>query len=292
MSNVSAGNAVIVLSSHVVRGAVGNRAAVFALETLGHPVWAVPTVTLAWHPGHGPSSRIVASEDDFDRLIADLERAPWLGEVSGVLSGYLGSASQAEPIARLVKAAKARNPGAIYLCDHVIGDEKGLYEPDATAAAIRETLLPLADIATPNRFELSWLSGVALGDNRAVMEAALDLGPEAMLVTSAFSTIPGGIGNLLLTPLIALMAEHRRIAEPVNGIGDLTSALFLARLLAGLDEERALQTTTASVFEVLARAAKRGADELMLQADAASLSAPMAMVHMRRLQHPTRGIRA
>ena len=292
MSNVSAGNAVIVLSSHVVRGAVGNRAAVFALETLGHPVWAVPTVTLAWHPGHGPSSRIVASEDDFDRLIADLERAPWLGEVSGVLSGYLGSASQAEPIARLVKAAKARNPGAIYLCDPVIGDEKGLYVPEATAAAIRETLLPLADIATPNRFELSWLSGVALGDNRAVMEAALDLGPEAMLVTSAFSPIPGGIGNLLLTPLIALMAEHRRIAEPVNGIGDLTSALFLARLLAGLDEERALQTTTASVFEVLARAAKRGADELMLQADAASLSAPMAMVHMRRLQHPTRGIRA
>jgi pyridoxine kinase len=35
---------VIVISSHVVRGSVGNRAAVFALETLGFPVWAVPTV--------------------------------------------------------------------------------------------------------------------------------------------------------------------------------------------------------------------------------------------------------
>ena len=33
--------AVIVISSHVARGSVGNRAAVFALETLGFPVWAV-----------------------------------------------------------------------------------------------------------------------------------------------------------------------------------------------------------------------------------------------------------
>lgn len=292
MSKAAPGNAVIVISSHVVRGAVGNRAAVFALETLGHPVWAVPTVTLAWHPGHGPSRRIVASQADFDGLLADLGHAPWLGEVCAVLSGYLGAGSQAQAVARLVKTVKGGNPGAIYLCDPVIGDEKGLYVPEATAGEIRDRLLPLADIATPNRFELSWLSGVALGDNRAVMEAALELGPAAMLVTSAFSTMADGIGNLLLTPSLALLAEHRRIAAPVNGVGDLTSALFLARLLAGLDEERALQTTTASVFEVLARAAKRGADELMLQADAASLSSPMAMVHMRRLQHPTKGIRA
>ena len=44
---------VIVISSHVVRGTVGNRAAVFALETLGHPVWALPTVILG--PGHQSS---------------------------------------------------------------------------------------------------------------------------------------------------------------------------------------------------------------------------------------------
>ena len=35
-----ASGAVIVISSHVIRGSVGNRAAVFALETLGYPVWA------------------------------------------------------------------------------------------------------------------------------------------------------------------------------------------------------------------------------------------------------------
>ena len=51
--------AVVAISSHVARGSVGNRAIVFALESLGFPVWSVPTVTLPWHPGHGPAPRIV-----------------------------------------------------------------------------------------------------------------------------------------------------------------------------------------------------------------------------------------
>jgi pyridoxine kinase len=45
---------------------------------------------------------------------------------------------------------------------------------------------------------------------------------------------------------------------------------------------------TASVLEVVARAAKRGADELMLQTDAASLSHPVAMVTVRQLLQPRR----
>jgi pyridoxine kinase len=286
------GNAVIVISSHVVRGSVGNRAAVFALETLGHPVWAVPTVMLPWHPGHGPATRIVPDADAFASMLADLEQSPWLGEVAAVLSGYLGEASQADLVARLVRAVKARSPDALYLCDPVIGDEKGLYVPEATAAAIRDRLLPLADIATPNRFELSWLAGVPLEDNTAVMEAALDLGPRMVMATSAVPMMAGGIGNLLLTPSLAVMAEHRRVIGPPNGVGDLAAAVFLARLIGKTPAEQALRMTTATVFEILARSVKRGADELMLQADASSLATPMAMVQMRRLRHPTKGFRA
>lgn len=285
----TSGNAVIVISSHVVRGSVGNRAAVFALETLGHPVWAVPTVILPWHPGHGAATRIVPDPELFAKMLADLEGSPWLGEVGAVLTGYLGDAAQADAVASLVAAVKARNPRAVYVCDPVIGDERGLYVPEATAAAIRDRLVPLADIATPNRFELAWLSGAALEDNKAVMEAALYLGPRMMLVTSAMPMLAGGIGNLLLTPSRALMAEHRRVSGPANGVGDLTSSVFLARLLSGMDDERALQSTTATVFEMLARSAKRGADELMLEADASSLATPMAMVQMRHLVHPSKG---
>ena len=294
MSNAEgdAPRAVIVVSSHVVRGSVGNRAAVFALETLGFPVWAVPTVILPWHPGHSRATRIVPPSDAFAALMADLERAPWLGEVTAVLSGYLGDASQAGAVAALVKTVKARNPRATYICDPVIGDVGGLYVPEALAKAMRDDLLPIADIVTPNRYELEWLVDAKLPDMRAVMAGALDAGPRSVLVTSSPAMMAGGTGNLLLTPNEALLAEHRIIDRPPNGLGDLTAAVFLARLLSGQPDAKALQTTTAAVFEILARTAKRGADELTLETDAASLSHPMAMVQLRHLTHPGRDRRA
>ena len=113
-------------------------------------------------------------------------------------------------------------------------------------------------------------------------------GRGTMLVTSAPAMIAGGTGNLLLTPSEALLAEHRIIERPPNGLGDLTAAIYLARLLAGQPAAKALQSTTASVFEILARTAKRGGDELQLETDAESLSHPMAMVQLA----PSRASRA
>lgn len=278
--------AVIVISSHVVRGSVGNRAAVFALESLGFPVWALPTVVLPWHPGHGPSTRLTFDEHAFDQAIDDLIRAPWLPEVKAVLTGYFGNAAQPRSVARLIRALRARNPDLLYVCDPVMGDVGGLYIREETAAAIRDELVPLASVATPNRYELEWLVGGKLSSNAEIIEAALSLGPSRMLVTSAVPMMAGGTGNLFLSGKHALLAEHRLIDNPPNGLGDLTSALFLARLLAGVPDERALQLTTASVFEVLARTAKRSGDELTLESDASSLSTPMALVQMRHLMHP------
>lgn len=284
--------AVIVVSSHVARGSVGNRAAVFALETLGYPVWAVPTVILPWHPGHGRATRIVPDPKQFAALMKDLEQAPWLGEVAGVLSGYLGNVDQAQAVASLVQAVRARNPRAIYICDPIMGDAGGLYVAEPLARALRDVLVPIADIATPNRYELEWMAGTKLDDMRSVIAAANEAGPATMLVTSAPAMMAGGIGNLLLTQSAALLAEHRIIERPPNGLGDLTAAVFLARLLDGQPAAKALQSTTAAVYEILARTAKRGGDELQLETDAQSLSHPMAMVQLRHLMHPGRDRRA
>jgi pyridoxine kinase len=284
--------AVIVVSSHVARGSVGNRAAVFALETLGFPVWAVPTVTLPWHPGHGSATRIVPPPDQFTALMRDLEGARWLDEVGGVLSGHLGDETQGQAVASLVRAVKKRNPRALYVCDPVLGDESGLTVPQAVAESIRDRLMPLADLATPNRFELEWLSGAALPNMNAVMSAALHAGPSSMLVTSAPVPNPGSTGNFLLTPSEAMLAEHRVIEQAPKGLGDLTAAVFLARLMSGHTHAKALQAATAAVFEILARTAKRGADELTLETDSQSLSHPMAMVQMKRLPHPAEDRRA
>ena len=194
-------------------------------------------------------------------------------------------------MARQVRKLKEANTDLLFVCDPVIGDAGGLYVKAEIAEAIRDQLIPIADIATPNRYELGWLSGAALETNNDVIEAALALGPRRVLVTSAVPMMAGGIGNLLLTDRLALLAEHRMVGNPPNGLGDLTSALFLARMMRGETEEKALQMTTASVFEILARSVKRGADELMLFEDYSSFLTPMAMVQIRQLLHPSRAKR-
>ena len=138
------------------------------------------------------------------------------------------------------------------------------------------------------RFSTTFWTSTARGriNSSAVARAALRLGPPTMLVTSAHAMMAGSIGNLLVTAREAVLAEHRAVPDAPHGTGDLISALFLGRLLGGQGEGKALQAATAAVFEVLARAVKRGADELMLETDAQSLVHPMAMVQVRRLVHP------
>ena len=291
MIDLDSPRAVIVISSHVARGSVGNRAIVFALETMGFRVWSMPTVILPWHPGHGPSTRITMPDGQFAAAIEDMGASRWSGAIKAVVTGYFGSADQVAPVARMVRKLKETSPDLLFVCDPVIGDSGGLYVKTEIAEAIRDQLIPIADIATPNRYELGWLSGAALETNTEVIDAALALGPRRVLVTSAVPLMAGGIGNLLLTDRLALLAEHRMVGNPPNGLGDLTSALFLARLMRGETEERALQMTTASVFEILARSVKRGADELMLFEDYSSFLTPMAMVQIRQLLHPSRSRR-
>lgn len=274
-ASTRAAPAAIVISSHVARGSVGNRAMVFGLEALGICVWAVPTIVLPWHLGHGPGTAIIPPSDGFADLMADLRAAPWLDEVSAVISGYLGDSAQAAPIGELVGAVKARNAGALYLCDPVSGDENGLYVPEERVETIRERLLARADIATPNLHELEWLAGKRLDSHEAIIVAARTLGPERVIVTSTPGLRQGHIGNLLVSAHEAHLAEHPVFEHPPKGTGDLLAALFVANLLKGESETAALKHATGSLHDLLVRA--DGADELPLETNIECLKSPSAL---------------
>lgn len=84
------------------------------------------------------------------------------------------------------------------------------------------------------------------------------------------------------------MAEHQEIQNPPNGPGDLLAAVFLAQIMNGMPDEGALQKATSSVFEILTRTARRGADELVLESETTSLIRPFAMVQIRRIIQSTK----
>ena len=255
---------VLVVNSLVARGSVGGRASVFALERLGFPVIFVPTVMFPWHLGHGRATRVAPDAAGFESLLADIAGAAWLGEVGAVLTGYFGRADQVAPAARLVAAVKAANKRSIHLCDPIIGDTGGLFQPEALAAAIRDQLLPLADVATPNDFELHWLTGMD-GDSIA---AARELRPGEVVVTSAAADrLSATIETLVTAPEGSFRIAHRWLPEnAVHGTGDLFAALYLGHRLDGAAPQDAAASAAASVYSLLEMANRVGLDELPLAA--------------------------
>lgn len=279
---------VLVVSSQVARGAIGARASVFALERLGHTVWLVPTVWLPWHPGHGVVGRIAPEPDLFAEALAEIAESPRAGEIETVLTGYFADGPQVEATARLVERLRLVTPGLRLVVDPVLGDADAagrgrLYVGEGIARAVRDRLLPLADMATPNRFELAWLADRPVGSTAEAIAAARALAPPVVVVTSAPALMTRSIGTLLVGPDTAVQFEHPKIEPAAHGTGDLFAGLLVARLAAGHTTETAVAKATASVFQMVARTARAGADELMLAAEQDVLVHPMAEVSARRI---------
>jgi len=264
---------VLSIQSDVVRGHVGNGAARFALQRLGLDVWAVPTVVLSNHPGHRkfrgetvPAARIGA-------LIDGLDEHGWLKRCDGVISGYLGAADQAPVIADAVRRVKAQNPNALYLCDPVFGDDGGAYARAGVAEAIARDLLPLADIVTPNRFELSSLTSRKIENAEDAVAAGRVLGNAEVVATSV--PFPGDrIGTVAMSPGGAWATAAARLENVPSGSGDLFAALYLAARLTSMQPVDALVRASSSVDCILRASAAELADELALVARQADLAEP------------------
>ena len=215
---------VLSVSSQVVYGHVGHGAIVPALQALGCEVLALPTVLLAHHPGHGaPAGRAVPTEE-LAALADGLERVGALQPVDAVLSGYLGMAGSAEVVARAVARVRARRPGALFLCDPVIGDDGRVYVRDGVESAIAQHLLPLADVITPNHFELERLAGRPVAGLAQACVAARELiarGPRIVVVSSVRAEDDAGarVSTLAVTAEQAWRVSTPRLARGATPAG-------------------------------------------------------------------------
>jgi pyridoxine kinase len=260
---------VLSIQSSVVYGRVGNRAAVPVLERLGHDVWPVDTVTFSNHPAHGAFRGRVVPADEVAALVDGLAARGVLGRCDAVLSGYLGDAATAAVVEDAVRRVRAARGHALYCCDPVIGEVgRGVYVRAGIPEAFRERLIPLADVVTPNPFELELLTGTApatLGAARAAARALVDRGPGLVVATGLrLAEAPGELAVLAVTCAEAWLVRHPRRAVRVWGTGDAFAALFLGVYLGRRDARAALEHAVAAVDEVLAVAEATDADELPL----------------------------
>jgi pyridoxine kinase len=247
---------VLSIQSAVAYGHVGNSAAVFPLQRLGFNVWPVNTTHLSNHLGHAtwrgkPAELALVSE-----IIAGLAELDVFAECGALLSGYLGEAVLGRVVLDALARLRKASPDAIFACDPVMGDDGiGFYVQSGVPEFLRDELVPHADIITPNRFELEFLTGGPIGgldDALAAVDTMRAAGPRIVVATSV--PIDQGsetIGTLAVDAGGAWLVRTPRVETRVHGTGDVFTALFLGQVLGGADTETAVSRAVSALHAVL-----------------------------------------
>jgi pyridoxine kinase len=222
-------------------------------------VWPLNTVQFSNHTQYGQWAGEVLAPQQIPALVEGIAAIGELGNCDAVLSGYLGSAAQGRAILTGVARIKAINPKALYLCDPVMGHpEKGCIVPQEVSDFLLDEAAAMADFLCPNQLELDSFAGrkpQSLFDCLGMARALLARGPKAVLVKHLDypGKLPDGFEMLLVTAEGSWHLRRPLLAFPRQpvGVGDLTSGLFLARVLLGDSLVAAFEFTAAAVHEVL-----------------------------------------
>ena len=263
---------VLSIQSHVVFGFAGNKSATFPMQLLGMDVWALNTVQFSNHTQYGKWGGMVMPQGQIGEIVAGIAQIDALKKCDAVVSGYIGSALQVSEIVDAVKAVKAQNPNALYLCDPVMGHpDKGCIVADGVADALTNIALPAADIITPNLVELRELSGLPVENFEQALQAVQAIrakGPRKVLVKHLSKV---GKDASQFEMLLATDEGVWHIGRPLHyfdrepvGVGDLTAGIFLANLLNGKSDLEAFEHTANAVNEVMQATHDLGEYELQI----------------------------
>ncbi|MGF6823400.1 pyridoxine kinase [Microbacterium sp. ZKA21] len=261
---------ILSIQSAVAYGHVGNSAAVFPLQRIGVDVLPVYTVNFSNHTGYGAWRGPLIDPADVRDVITGIEERGAFAQVDAVLSGYQGGEGIGDVIIDAVARVKTANPAALYACDPVMGNAKsGCFVAPAIPVLLREKVVPVADIITPNQFELGFLTGTepsTLDSTLASVDAARAMGPSIVLVTSVErpDREEGTIEMLAVDDKGAWLVATPHLPMKANGSGDVTAALFTAHYVSTRDAKLALERTVSSVFDLLQATLDSGERELQL----------------------------
>lgn len=258
---------VLSIQSQVIYGHVGNSAAQMALQRLGFECFAVPTVLFSNHPGHGSFTGERLGAENVQSLIDGVKKLGAFPDLKGVLSGYLGAPDHAGIVRQAVDAVRSERQGApvaLYCCDPVIGDaHSGAYVADGIAERIKQDLVPIADILTPNSFELSYLSGIEVTNPESAVTAARKLS-RPLIVCTSVPVSADRIGTVAITPSAAWLASTPVVEDPPHGVGDLFAAVFLGHMLYERPVQDALRRSVMSVDSLIRLSEGHPAKELLM----------------------------
>ncbi|PKU25334.1 pyridoxal kinase PdxY [Telmatospirillum siberiense] len=282
---------ILSIQSSVAFGHVGNSAAVFPLQRLGHEVWPINTVQFSNHTGYGKWRGEVFPASHLADVLQGMDDRGALADCQAVLSGYLGDAAIGNVVLDAVERLRADNSRALYCCDPVMGDEgRGIFVRPDIPGFFTEKALPAADIATPNQFELELLTGIpihSLADAVRAAQALRERGPSVVAITSlrAPAVPEGHLGSMVVSGQGAWLVDTPLLDFPIlpNGAGDVFAALLLGRLMTGEAPAAALEKTVSGLYGLLTYTLSIGMRELALVAAQNELVHPSQLYQARQV---------
>jgi len=252
---------ILSVQSAVLHGMVGNNAAVPVLQSLGWAPLALHTAWYAHHKGHPGWFGEVTPPAVFERFLQYAWQAAHL-QVTTVLSGYLGSAAQADLLAHYLPE------GIYYVCDPVIGDtSSGQYVSDEIVQAYRERLIPRATVLLPNQFELGLLAGSPIQTTSTAIAAAHSLlaqYPGLRTVIVKGIRVTDELHLLTVSREQYTHTHHPVVDYRVSGTGDAFSAAWLALYLRTQNLHLSLTYAGEFLYRVVRRTAHEQQRELQL----------------------------
>lgn len=280
---------ILSIQSHVAFGHAGNASAVFPLQRMGINVWPVHTVMFSNHTGHGSWKGPMFSPETVADVIDGIDERQVLPQCDAVLSGYMGAPEMADVIVAAAAKVKQQNPAAIYCCDPVIGDvDRGIFVRPGVPEHFRDQVIQHADIITPNHFEAEYLTDTTISDLDSAIYAARQLlakGPEIVLITSLMRSDARSdeIEMLAVTNDQAWLVSAPLLTfpTPMNGSGDATTAVFLAKYLQSRDIKVSLEHVAAAMYGVFNLTHQQQSRELMLIAAQNELVTPQLLVEAK-----------
>lgn len=277
----------LILSSHVAGSRVGGQAQALALAQFKIDPVVVPTVLYGRHPGWGAPGGAQVPIEAFEGMLDGIEANGLFGLTDLVITGYFASVEQVRAARRAIEAVQAapreaaatRRPYIVV--DPVMGDAgKGLYVAPDVARAIQDDLVPLADLLTPNAWELQRLSAADVRDPLSAMRAARLMG-RPVLVSSVVRGAE--IGVVYADKREAWLAAHQRLETVPSGTGDLLAALFAAAVLEGQTPSYGLARAVGGLAETVVAAGVWQSPELPIVAMGAKIKNASPIVRMERL---------
>ncbi len=255
----------------------------------GIDVVPVYTVLFSNHPDYGALRGAALPGDQVADLVRGVDEQGFLAGVDAVLSGYLGTVAAGTAVLGAVERVRVANPGAVYCCDPVMGDEDGgLYVETGIPELMRTKLVPAAGVIAPNQFELNLLTGLptdSIDQVVAAAEAARALGPRTVLVTSvAAPEDPDRLNMVAVTGDGAWSVSTPKFHRIFRGSGDLVTAIFLGSLLEGAQPAQAMADAAAVTYAVLQATEDAGSWELRLVAAQDEIAHPSVTFEPVRLR--------